>query len=160
MEHHTLDVHPIPKEKTPLYINEPWLIDCSLLEIGNRSAEPEQEQDNIRVYIPLDINKGAILRRLELLIAHYEEANEKNEINFSIDVNMLVSQIEIYDQIWFVRHMPESGDHSREAVELVREFVTRLEEIPDGCVELFPFELIDALRKEYLRQTEQHPPAD
>ena len=87
MEHHTLDVHPIPKEKTPLYINEPWLIDCSLLEIGNRSAEPEQEQDNIRVYIPLDINKGAILRRLELLIAHYEEANEKNEIDFSIDVN-------------------------------------------------------------------------
>ena len=160
MEHHTLDVHPIPKEKTPLYINEPWLIDCSLLEIGNRSAEPEQEQDNISVYIPLDINKGAILRRLELLIAHYEEANEKNEIDFSIDVNMLVSQIEIYDQIWFVRHMPENGDHSREAVELVREFVTRLEEIPDGCAELFPFELIDALRKEYLRQTEQHPPAD
>lgn len=73
---------------------------------------------------------------------------------------MLVSQIEIYDQIWFVRHMPESGDHSREAVELVREFVTRLEEIPDGCAELFPFELIDALRKEYLRQTEQYSPAD
>lgn len=27
MEHYTLDVHPIPKEKMPLYINEPWLID-------------------------------------------------------------------------------------------------------------------------------------
>ena len=130
------------------------------MESGNRSAEPEQEQDNIRLYIPLDINKSALLRRLELLISHYEEANEKNEIDFSIDVNMLVSQIEIYNQIWYVRHMPENGDHSREAVELVREFVTRLEEIPDGCAELFPFELIDTLRKEYLRQTEQYAPVD
>lgn len=32
MEHHKLDPYPIPKEKTPLCINEPWLIDKSLLE--------------------------------------------------------------------------------------------------------------------------------
>lgn len=150
MEHHTLDVYPIPKDKAPLYINEPWLIDRSLLEISNGSAEPEQEEDNIRVYIPLDINKNAILRRLDTMIIHYGEANEKNELDFSIDVDMLVSQIEIYDQIWYVRHMPENGEHSREAVDLVREFIARLEEIPDGCAEIFPFELIDTLREEYL----------
>ena len=112
MEHHTLDVYPIPKDKAPLYINEPWLIDCSLLEVSNGSAEPEQEQDNIRVYIPLDINKNAILRRLDTMIIHYGEANEKNELDFSIDVDMLVSQIEIYGQIWYVGHMPETGNHS------------------------------------------------
>ncbi len=150
MEHHTLDVYPIPKDKAPLYINEPWLIDRSLLEISNGSAEPEQEEDNIRVYIPLDINKNAILRRLDTMIIHYGEANEKNELDFSIDVDMLVSQIEIYDQIWYVRHMPENGEHSREAADLVREFIARLEEIPDGCAEIFPFELIDTLREEYL----------
>lgn len=150
MEHHTLDVYPIPKDKAPLYINEPWLIDRSLLEISNGSAEPEQEEDNIRVYIPLDINKNAILRRLDTMIIHYGEANEKNELDFSIDVDMLVSQIEIYDQIWYVRHMPENGEHSREASDLVREFIARLEEIPDGCAEIFPFELIDTLREEYL----------
>ena len=150
MEHHTLDVYPIPKDKAPLYINEPWLIDCSLLEISNGSAEPEQEEDNIRVYIPLDINKNAILRRLDTMIIHYGEANEKNELDFSIDVDMLVSQIEIYDQIWYVRHMPENGEHSQEAVDLVREFIARLEKIPDGCAEIFPFELIDTLREEYL----------
>lgn len=150
MEHHTLDVYPIPKDKEPLYINEAWLIDRSLLEISNGSTDPEQEQDNIRVYIPMDINKNAILRRLDMLIIHYGEANEKNELDFSIDVNMLVSQIEIYDQIWYVRHMPENGEHSQEAVDLVREFIARLEEIPDGCAEIFPFELIDTLRKEYL----------
>ena len=150
MDHHTLDVYPIPKDKAPLYINEPWLIDRSLLEISNGSAEPEQEQDNIRVYIPIDINKNAILRRLDMLIIRYGEANEKNEIDFSIDVDMLVSQIEIYDQIWYARHKTENSNHSREAVELVKEFIARLEEIPDGCEELFPFELIDTLRKEYL----------
>lgn len=32
MEHHRLDPYPIPKDKTPLCINEPWLIDKSLLE--------------------------------------------------------------------------------------------------------------------------------
>lgn len=150
MEHHTLDVYPIPKDKAPLYINEPWLIDRSLLEISNGSAEPEQEEDNIRVYIPLDINKNAILRRLDTMIIHYGEANEKNELDFSIDVDMLVSQIEIYDQIWYVRHMPENGEHSQEAADLVREFIARLEEITDGCAEIFPFELIDTLREEYL----------
>lgn len=150
MDHHTLDVYPIPKDKAPLYINEPWLIDRSLLEISNGSAEPEQEQDNIRVYIPMDINKNAILRRLDMLIIRYGEANEKNEIDFSIDVDMLVSQIEIYDQIWYARHMTENSNHSREVVELVKEFIARLEEIPDGCAESFPFELIDTLRKEYL----------
>ena len=150
MEHHTLDVYPIPKDKEPLYINEAWLIDRSLLEISNGSTDPEQEQDNIRVYIPMDINKNAILRRLDMLIIHYGEANEKNEIDFSIDVDMLVSQIEIYDQIWYARHMTVNSNHSREAVDLVKEFIARLEEIPDGCAELFPFELIDTLRKEYL----------
>ena len=64
------------------------MIDRSLLEISDERAEPEPEQDNIRVYIPLDINKNTVLRRLDMLIIHYGEANEKNEIDFSIDVNM------------------------------------------------------------------------
>lgn len=41
-------------------------------------------------------------------------------------------------------------DLNREAKELVREIITRLEEIPDGCAECFPFEIIDELRQEYL----------
>ena len=62
------------------------------------------------------------------------------------DVEMLISQIEIYDQIWYVRHMPKDGEHSLEAKELI----AKLEEIPDGCAERFPFEIIDRLREEYL----------
>ena len=111
---------------------------------------PDGEKDNIRVYVPLDLNRKAILRRLRWVISRYGEANENNEINFSLDVDYLVSQIEIYDQIWSVRHMPEEGNHSAEAIALVKEFVSLLEEIPDGCSEYFPFDVIDDLREEYL----------
>ena len=149
MEHHSLDPYPEPKDKSPLYINEPWLIDKSLLEYP-RHREPDEKEDNIRIYVPMDLNKDAILRRLDNIIGLYGEAREDNEIEFSIDVGMIISQLEIYDQIWFVRHMPKKGEHSREAKELVTEIIARLEDIPDGCAECFPFELIDELKQEYL----------
>lgn len=65
MEHHSLDIALVPSEKEPMYINEPWLIDLSLLESPLRK-EPEEQPDNIRVYIPMDINREAIMRRLNL----------------------------------------------------------------------------------------------
>lgn len=149
MERHRLDPYPIPKEKTPLCINEPWLIDKSLLEYPPR-REPDEKEDNVRIYIPMDLNREAILRRLDRVIAQYGEATEENEMDFSVDVGMIISQLEIYDQVWFVRHMPHKGEHSREAKELVMEIIARLEEIPDGCAECFPFDTIDELKQEYL----------
>lgn len=149
IEHHDLDVHPRPREDAPLFINEPWLADATYREYSN-SKEPENEPDNRRVYIPLDLNKNAILRRLDEVIRRYGEVSEKNELNFSIDVAQLLYQVEIYDQLWYVRHMPKNGKHSLEAVELIKEFIARLEAIPDACAEVFPFELIDDLKKEFL----------
>ena len=69
---------------------------------------------------------------------------------FSVDVEALISQIEVYDQVWYVRHMPDEGEHSQEAKDLVKDFIKRLEEIPDGCAECFPFDTIEELKKEYL----------
>ncbi len=149
MEHHILDPYPIPKDKGALFINEPWLADKTLT--GNcTDIAPEKKSDNVRIYVPIDLNKEAILRRLDRIIYQYGEANEDNEFEFGIDVDMLISQIEIYDQVWSVRHTPDEGDHSAEAKELVREFIAKLKEIPDGCAECFPFETIDELREEYL----------
>ena len=152
MTHHDLDPYPVPKEKMPLYINEPELIDPSIVteEKTKYSNLPEQQPDNIRVYIPLDLNRESIIRRLDWIIDRYHEANEQNESEFSADVRKLIAQIEIYDQIWFVRHMPESGEHSNEAKVLVEAFVERLVQIPDGCAELFPFAMIEELKREYL----------
>ena len=50
MEHHRLDPYPIPKERTPLYVNEPWLADKTLLELPP-NREPDKKE-----------GKGQILR--------------------------------------------------------------------------------------------------
>lgn len=147
--HHTLDVYPIPREKEPMFINEPWLIDKTLLE-SCEEEDPDKEKDNIRVYVPLDLNHSAILRRLEAVIDRYGEANEENEMNFSIDVEGILSQVEIYDQVWYVREYQETMRHSQRAVSLIKEIIVLLENIVDGGAECFPFETIEELRKEYL----------
>jgi hypothetical protein len=150
---HILDRYPVPADKPPIYVNEPWLIDLSLWEGYPRVSEPEAESDNVRVYVPIDINREAILRKLFDVIWHYEKATEKNEFAFSADVEAIVFQIEIYDQAWQTVHKLKNGEHSIEAISLVRDFVNALKEIPDGCAELFPFEMIDELEKEYLTRS-------
>ena len=40
--------------------------------------------------------------------------------------------------------------HHPETIEFMREFIKVLEEFPNGGAELFPFEMIDKLTKEYL----------
>lgn len=102
MEHHRLDPYPIPKNKMSLYGNEPWLSDKALLEY-QRHREPEEQEDNVRIYIPMDLNKEAILRRMDRVIWQYGEVTETNEMDFTIAVDMIISQLEIYNQIWFVR---------------------------------------------------------
>ena len=147
LKHHNLDPYPVPKDKTPLYLNEPWIIDRTLLEYPPH-VEPEEE-DNIRIYVPIDLNRESILRRLSRIIVKYGEVNERNESDFWVDGNLIISQLEIYDQIWSVRHMPEEGSHSKEATKLACDIVECLENIPDGGTECFPFEMIDELKREF-----------
>lgn len=158
MNHHSLDVHPIPKESTPRFINEPWMIDPSLQWIQETECNPNPlpEPDNIRVYIPMDICKESILRRLSFIINRYGAATEANEMDYAYDVVNLISQIEIYDQIWFIRHMPKEGKHSLEAIELVKEFVAKLEEIEEGDSEMFPYTTIEKLKKEFIETVTAH----
>lgn len=145
-----LDPYPIPKEDSPLFINAPWLVDASIDMECSSSTQSKAENDNRRVYIPIDLNKKAILRRLDEIIRRYGSANERNELDFSLDVRRLLYQVEIYDRIWFVRHMPENRKHSQEGISLIQDFVKRLEQIPDECAECFPFEMIEELRNKYL----------
>lgn len=114
-----------------------YYIVCKVKEIIHWIADMASKMDAVVIVI----NQRGVV---------YEEAREDNETDFSVDVGMIISQLEIYDQIWFVRHMPKKGEHSREAKKLVAEIVSRLENIPDGGAESFPFELIDELKEEYL----------
>ena len=42
--------------------------------------------------------------------------------------------------------------HSKKAVKLTKEIIDKLENIPDGCAECFPFDLISKLENEYLNE--------
>ncbi|SDB68475.1 hypothetical protein [Butyrivibrio sp. INlla16] len=43
--HHKFDPYPIPKGETPLYVNEPWLVDKSLLEYETiLNTEPDDSE--------------------------------------------------------------------------------------------------------------------
>lgn len=119
-----------------------------------------EEDDGFMISSKVKKNPESILARLDSIIRHYGEATEENEFEFSSDVSELVSQIEIYDQAIINKYKSsETGelssylgknDHSKEAIELVEEFVDVLRDIPDGCAELFPFDMIDELTEEYL----------
>ena len=148
--HHRIDPKPVPEQVS--YINEPWIVDETKMPMQEGKFRPEElidkSSDNVRVYIPLDINHAAVMQRLYAVIQKYGEANEENEFAFEADVCRLVAQVEIYDQIHYLRGNME-GKHSEEARTLIRDFVGQLKAIPDGCAELFPFELIDELEEEY-----------
>lgn len=154
MDHHTLDVWPEPRDCQPRFVNEPWLADPELYDYGPRKREPEQQEDNIRIYVPMDLNRELILRRLQGIIRRYGEASEENESDFRSEVDWLIEQIGIYDQIWYMRTMRESDQvstwqHSILGIGLVKEFIRMLESIPDACAECFPFETIEELKKEF-----------
>lgn len=155
--HHTLDIWPLPKEQMPMFINEPWLTDESIWIDSIQQAEklrgPENEEENLRVYIPLDLNKAAFLRRLEYVLSKYKEITWKNESLVSTEVNSILSQLEIYDQLWFVREgdfVPDVdggiSKRSRHAKDAAREIIARLEDV-DTCVD-FPYEIIEKLKVE------------
>ena len=128
-------------------VEEERLVDVSY---GVLKEYEEPGEDIIRIYVPLNISKSDILRRLEYVIYRNGAASERNESNYWSDVLPLIDQIEIYDQVWVARHGMKEGEISSEAKELVREFVELLDGIEDECAELFPFELIHELNEDYL----------
>lgn len=144
--HHTLDIHPIPEKV--LYINEPQLADQTLLNGEHPHNLENHPNDNIRVYVPLDLSRDAILRRLQDIYDRYGYLTEANECKIHQEVSILVSQIEIYDQIWFAREGDCGNRHSRKATELVKNVLELLMK-HEGCGETFPYDLVEELQSEY-----------
>ena len=160
---HKLDCKPIPEDV--LYINELDLADSVPYETnietekaltGKRKKEGGVlPDDNVRIYVPIDINADAIMRRLHLLFVTMDYPTEDNESAYSFAVRRIISQLEIYDQVCVTRNFENSVQkelggvrHSREGIELARRIADYLEE-NDGTAELFPWDEIEELRKEF-----------
>ncbi len=71
--HHRIDPKPVPEKVS--YINEPWIADDTKMPLQEGKFKPEdligKEPDNVRVYIPLDISRAAVMRRLHAIIQKY-----------------------------------------------------------------------------------------
>lgn len=179
-QHHNLAIKPIPEKV--LYINEPditgmfcgsgpeFMPDWEQLYRANQAADnaswyAEQAPDHVRVYVPLDLSKDSILAYFKAVLACFQRADERNESEFSSSIDQVITRLEIYDQVWFVREMSkrrkdestcpddsaQPSRHSRHAAEIARVIVDELLRVAnDGCsAELFPYETIDMLCQEY-----------
>ena len=109
--------------------------------------------DNVRVYVPLDLNAVQILSRLQQIYRIMENPDDTNELEFSYQVGKIISQLEIYDQIWVARDLGntvkiEEHLHSKKGIELADKIISVLLE-DEGCAESFPYDVVDELKKEF-----------
>ena len=91
---HKLDCKPIPENV--LYINELDLADSvpyeTNIEMEKALTGKCKEEggvlpdDNVRIYVPIDINADAIMRRLHLLFVTMDYPTEYNESAYSFAV--------------------------------------------------------------------------
>ena len=133
--HHKLDIHPIPENV--LYINE-----LSLAAKVPYETKQETEKaltgktvsdggilpdDNVRIYVPMDLNADNIMRQLQSLYNKLGYPDDENESDYSIGVGKLISQLELYDQVRVVRDLANAtrkvngGElHSQQGIALAK----------------------------------------
>lgn len=166
--HHKLDIHPIPADV--LYVNELLLAQLPLAENVPYETEQDMERavtgkcekeggilpnDNVRIYVPMDLNADMIMRELYSLFGSHGYPTESNESVYSSAVRKIISQLEIYDQVWSARNVGETVQkvdggvrHSWQGIELAGKIVKYLED-NDGSAECFPYDEIEELKNEF-----------
>lgn len=90
MDHNTFDSHPVFRDQSPLFVNDPGVADITFsFREGFYSADETVPEDNVRIYVPIDLSREMILRRLNYVIARYGEATEANEFALNCDVRQM-----------------------------------------------------------------------
>lgn len=133
----------VDSDKNVMFVENSYLIEDLYPESIKKT------DDNVRVYVPLDINQDSVIARLHNVIHKYGEANEANEMSFFVDVEQVLFQLDIYDEYWLEHENLRNAEHSKHGIELAKKVIQVLEDIPDGCAECFPFETIDQLKHDY-----------
>lgn len=108
--------------------------------------------DNVRIYVPMDLNDDGIMRQFYALYGALGEPTESNELVYHSGVRKIITQLEIYDQVWVARKVEESVQkenggviHSRKGIELAGEIINYLEE-NERAAECFPYDEVEELR--------------
>lgn len=160
---HKLDIHPLPTDV--LYVNELSLAGEALYETkqdmdkaltgrtkSNGGILPD---DNVRIYVPMDLNADIIRWQPYSLHSTLGYPTERNESAYCSGVGQVISQLEIYDQVWVARSLEDTAQkedggvrHSHQGIELAKQIVKHLEEI-EGTAECFPYDEIQELREAF-----------
>lgn len=161
--HHKLDISPIPE--SVLYVNDlslaqevPYEFISDIEKAATGKCKKEGgilPDDNVRIYVPMDLNADNIMYQLYSLYRLLGEPTEKNEYKYSSGVRKIISQLEIYDQVCTVRNFEQAVEkenngihHSRQGISLAKEIVSYMED-NEGDAECFPYEEIEELRKAF-----------
>lgn len=114
--HHKLDIHPIPEEM--LYVNDPSLAvkvpyetedEMEKAVTGKKKSEGGiLPDDNVRIHVPMDLNADGIMRQRYALYGALGEPTESNEPLYYSGVRKIITQLEIYDQVWVARKVEEN----------------------------------------------------
>ena len=161
--YHKLDIHFIPADV--LYVNELSLAGKVPYETKDtmekaitgkiKSKGGILPDDNVRIYVPMDLNADIIMWQLYSLHGSLGYPTEKNESAYSSGVSKVISQLEIYDQVWAARKAGETVQkegsgvrHSRQGIELAKQIVKYLEDI-EGDAECFPYDEVEELREAF-----------
>lgn len=161
--HDKLDIHPIPEEV--LYVNELSLVgnvpyetkrDMERAVTGKKKSEGGiLPDDNVRIYVPMDLNADSIMWRLYSLYDVLGYPTESNESAYCVGVRRVIDQLEICEQVWTARNIEESiqkenGEvrHSRKGIELAGKIAQYLED-NEGIAECFPYDEVEELKREF-----------
>lgn len=161
--HHKLDIHPIPTDV--LYVNELSLAGDVCYETKRdkdkaltgrtKSTGGILPDDNVRIYVPMDLNADIIMFQLYSLRDTLGYSTEKNESAYCSGIRKVISQLEIYDQVWAARKLEDTVQkedggvrHSHQGIELAKQIVKYLEDI-EGTAECFPYDEIQELRESF-----------
>ena len=114
-----------------------------------RDIEAAKKQpETYTVYVPLIINKERIIHKLRELMAMLGDCDLDNETDYKVETDKLIRQIEVFDELVKKEAGIDTG-HSKEAVELAREFAEVLMMMTDDGGETYPYEEILELGQEY-----------
>lgn len=106
-------------------------------------------EDNVRIYLPIDINAENIIRKLNRLYDQLGDVSEDNEWNYFIEVRKLIKFLTLYDSLLLEKKETEiiqidDTVHAKLARETAREMVKIMME-NEGDAELFPYEECEEL---------------
>lgn len=75
--------------------------------------------DNVRIYVPMDLNTDIIMWQLYSLFGSLGYALESNESVYSSTERRIIAQLEIYDQVWSARNVGETVQKEDGGVRLI-----------------------------------------